>query len=118
MNQAAHDHRHAVELADRYLHSRRFQILGHSWAGTTGTADLIAAEDDVLVIVDVRPRARARRGTPLESTITRRRLNQLRTVAHAWMTTTGTRYDQVRIDVIGVVINGGSYSLEHIRQVG
>ena len=44
---------------------------------------------------------------------------RLRRLAVQWLNAHGVRFDQVRIDVVGLVYDGtGGFSVEHIRGVG
>jgi putative endonuclease len=112
-------HNTAVAIAERRLRDSGFTILDHNWTSGEHAIDLLAVERDVFVICIVKSRVRSRHyATPLEA-VTRPYSDRLRRAALAWLNAHGTRYSQVRIDVIGLVQEGtGGYTIEHIRAVG
>jgi putative endonuclease len=78
----------------------------------------VAAERQVLVICEVKTRSSAEYGSPLEA-ITGSKRARLRRLAVRWLVAHGVHFDEVRIDVIGLVWDeSGQYQLEHVRGVG
>ena len=70
------------------------------------------------MVCEVKTRSGVRYGSPLEAVSYRKRA-RLRRLAAAWLAAQGLRFDDVRIDVIGLVLDGsGQFTLEHVRGVG
>lgn len=106
------------QAAAEYLESAGFRILDRNWRCDEGEIDIVATERGVLVVCVVKTRSAGRRGAPLES-VSRAKRNRLRCLAIRWLTAHGVRFDQVRVDVVGVAPEPGSGSgIEHVREVG
>ena len=106
------------QAAAEYLESCGLRILDRNWRCAAGEIDIVAVERRTLVIVEVKSRTGTRCGTPLEA-VSRAKRARLRKLAVQWLNAHGIRFDQVRIDVVGVVYDGtGGFAIEHIRGVG
>ena len=105
--------RRGEQLAAEYLERAGLRILDRNWRCETGELDIVALERRVLVICEVKTRSGLRYGSPLEAVSLSKRLRLRRLAAQ------GLRFDEIRIDVIGLVGDGtGEFSLEHVRGVG
>jgi putative endonuclease len=110
--------RSGEQAAAEYLESRGFRILDRNWRSTDGEIDIVAVERHVLVVCEVKSRSSVRYGSPLEA-VGRAKRGRLRRLAVQWLNAHGVRFDQVRIDVVGLVYEGtGGFTIEHIRGVG
>jgi putative endonuclease len=70
------------------------------------------------VVCEVKSRTGTSYGSPLEA-VSRAKRARLRRLAIMWLNAHGVRFDQVRIDVVGLVYEGtGGFTIEHIRGVG
>jgi len=106
------------QLAAKFLTEAGLSVLGRNWRCTQGEIDIVALDGRTLVVCEVKTRSGVRFGTPLEA-ITRQKACRLRRLAVAWVRAHGLVFDQVRIDVVGVVRTAsGEFSLEHVRGVG
>jgi putative endonuclease len=106
------------QAAAEYLQTAGLRILDRNWRCADGEIDIVATERHVLVVCEVKTRSGVRYGTPLES-VGRVKRNRLRRLAIRWLTAHGVRFDQVRVDVVGVVCEpSGGYTVEHVRGVG
>jgi len=106
------------QLAAKFLTEAGLSVLGRNWRCTQGEIDIVALDGRTLVVCEVKTRSGVRFGTPLEA-ITRQKACRLRRLAVAWVRAHGLVFDQVRIDVVGVVrAASGEFSLEHVRGVG
>jgi putative endonuclease len=106
------------QAAADYLESCGLRILDRNWRSADGEIDIVAAERHVLVVCEVKSRTSARYGSPLEA-VSRVKLGRLRKLAVQWLNAHGVRFDQVRIDVVGLVYEGtGGFTIEHTRGVG
>jgi putative endonuclease len=110
--------RRGEQAAVEYLESAGLRILDRNWRCAEGEIDIVAAEGRVLVICEVKTRSGTGYGSPLEA-ITRSKRARLRRLAIRWLVAHGVLFDEVRIDVIGLIRDeSGQYQLEHVRGVG
>jgi putative endonuclease len=110
--------RRGEQIAMEYLERAGMRILDRNWRCAGGEIDIVAAEGQVLVICEVKTRSGTRYGTPLEA-ITRAKRTRLRRLAALWLVGHGVLFDDVRIDVIGLISDrSGRYQVEHVRGVG
>jgi putative endonuclease len=110
--------RRGEQLAAEYLLSSGFQILDRNYRCAEGEIDIVAADRRDLVACEVKTRSDVRYGTPAEA-VTRQKLRRLRHLAAVWASSQGWFYDQLRIDVIGVLKSpSGDFTIEHLRGVG
>jgi putative endonuclease len=106
------------QVAAEYLERAGLRILDRNWRCADGEIDIVAAECQVLVVCEVKTRSGTRYGTPLEA-ITRAKRMRLRRLAGRWLSAHGVLFDEVRIDVVGLVRDrAGNYLVEHVRGVG
>jgi putative endonuclease len=106
------------QAAADYLAAAGMRILDRNWRCKDGEIDIVAADRHVFVVCEVKTRSSARYGTPLEA-VGRAKLKRLRRLAVLWLIAHGIRYDEIRIDVVGLIYEGtGGYTIEHIRGVG
>ena len=106
------------QLAADCLQQSELRILDRNWRCPEGEIDIVALERRALVICEVKTRSSARYGTPLEAVSARKRV-RLRKLAVGWVQAHGVFYEDIRIDVIGVLqVAPGEFSIEHVRGVG
>lgn len=110
--------REGEQVAANFLESLGYRILDRNWRCRDGELDIVAADRQVFVAVEVKTRSGRRYGTPLEA-VGRAKLRRLRGLAVQWLNANGIRFDQVRIDVVGLMLDGtGGYTVEHHKGVG
>jgi putative endonuclease len=106
------------QAAVDYLEGRGFRILDRNWRCAEGEIDIVAVERHTFVVVEVKTRSGTRYGTPLEA-VGRTKRNRLRRLAIRWLTAHGVRFDQIRIDIVGLLYEGtGGFTIQHIRGAG
>jgi putative endonuclease len=106
------------QLAVTFLTDAGLSVLARNWRCTVGEIDIVALDGRTLVVCEVKTRSGVRFGTPIEA-ITRQKERRLRGLAVAWVRAHGLVFDQIRIDVIGVLrAASGEFSIEHVRGVG
>lgn len=104
-------------LAAEYLQQAGMRILDRNWRCAEGELDIVAAERRVLVACEVKTRSGLGFGSPLEA-VSRRKQARLRRLAISWIRAHGVLFDEVRIDVIGLVRDrAGHFTIEHVRGV-
>jgi putative endonuclease len=110
--------RHGEQAAAEYLERAGLRILDRNWRCADGELDIVAAERGVLVICEVKTRSSGRFGSPLDA-VSRSKQARLRRLAVRWLVAHGVLFDEVRIDVIGLVRDQpDGYQIEHVRGVG
>ncbi len=110
--------RQGEQMAADYLANAGLDILERNWRCSRGEIDIVAADGRVLVICEVKTRSDVRFGTPLEA-ITRQKAWRLRRLAALWLVTQHVMFEEIRIDVVGVLRTApGQFSIEHVRGVG
>jgi putative endonuclease len=106
------------QLAADFLAAAGLAILDRNWRCAQGEIDIVAADGRALVICEVKTRSGVRFGTPLES-VTRQKALRLRRLAVQWVRRHGVLFDEIRIDIVGVLLPAsGDASIEHVRGVG
>ena len=117
MSTRANDRAQALAAAISYLKGIGFQVRDHDWNQADGSLDIVAADQGTLVVCVLKVTGR-RYGTPLEA-VGQARRRQLRGLAALWLSAHGIRFDQIRIDVLGLLRDGaGGFTIEHVRAVG
>jgi putative endonuclease len=110
--------REGERAAVGYLESCGFRILDRNWRCADGEIDIVAVERHTLVVCEVKTRSGTRYGTPLDA-VGQAKRRRLRKLAAQWLSAHGIRFDQVRIDVLGLLRDGaGGFTVEHVRGVG
>jgi len=110
--------RQGEQLAADFLRRAGLVILDRNWRCSQGEIDIVAADGGALVVCEVKTRSGIRFGTPLES-VTRQKAWRQRRLAVLWLREHGALYDEIRIDVVGVLrAVSGTFTIEHVRGVG
>jgi putative endonuclease len=108
---------HGEQLAAEFLVRAGLEVLGRNWRCKDGEIDIVALDRRTLVICEVKTRSGIGFGTPLEA-ITRQKARRLRRLAALWTAQSGLFFDEIRIDVVGVLAaRTGDFSIEHVRGV-
>jgi putative endonuclease len=106
------------QAAVSYLEGCGFRILDRNWRCADGEIDIVAVDRHTFVVCEVKTRSGTRYGTPLEA-VGRVKQRRLRGLAVQWLSAHGIRFDQIRIDVVGLLRDGAEgFTVEHIRGVG
>jgi putative endonuclease len=102
------------ERAARYLAARGVELLLRNWRCRLGELDLVAREGGVLVIVEVRQRARGDYGGAAASITVAKRRRIVRAARHLLMLRPDLARLPARFDVIA--LDGPEGHIEWIRQ--
>ncbi|HXP19788.1 MAG TPA: YraN family protein [Streptosporangiaceae bacterium] len=110
--------RQGEQAAVDYLRHAGLRILDRNYRCAEGEIDIVAAEQRVLVACEVKTRSGVRFGTPIEA-VTWQKRRRLRRLAVHWVLAHGVIFDELRVDVVGVLRSpAGEFQVEHIRGVG
>jgi putative endonuclease len=107
-------------VACDYLQAAGFTVLSRNWRRAGGELDIIAAEQDVLVFVEVRTRSTRSFGTGEES-VDWRKQRQVRKVAALYLAEAGRdgrlSHRRFRFDVVVVEVEGAMGRVRDVRHV-
>jgi putative endonuclease len=105
-------------FAARHLTEQGMVLLDRNWRCELGEIDLVLRDGPVLVVCEVKTRSSTAFGSPLEG-VTEQKAARLRRLAARWLSAHGVRPDEVRIDLVGVLVPPGApCELEHVPGVG
>ncbi len=101
------------EVAASYLQKKGYKIVASNWRFGKEEIDIIARNDDELVIVEVKTRTGRNYQMPWEA-VNKRKQRFLINAAEAYI----MRYNidmETRFDVISIVAENGKFEVEHIE---
>lgn len=99
-------------LARDYLKKKGYQILETNWQYRKDEIDIIAEDDEFLVIVEVKTRTTNYWGEP-EVFVNRQKQRFMVRAANAYIEQTDND-KEVRFDIIAVLISRGKHKIHHI----
>jgi putative endonuclease len=102
-------------LAAEHLMMKGYKILGRNYASKWGEVDIIAKIDNVVVFVEVKTKTTDKFGEPWEM-VNSWKIEQVKRMGEVW----SREYDwegRVRVDVIGVYLDGKTPRIEHWESV-
>ena len=110
--------RHGEDLAVAHLQAAGLQVITRNWRCPLGEIDVVALDGDCLVVCEVKTRRTLAAGSPIEA-VTPAKLSRLRRLTAAWLALQDEHFDDVRIDVVGVLRpRRGPAVIEHLTAVG
>lgn len=104
------------ELAVEYLVNGGYTVIDRNWRCAHGEIDIIARHDAEVVFIEVKTRSGVGYGHPLDA-VTPVKLARLRRLVGAWCADNEPKA-VVRLDVVGVIVEGEHVHIDHVRQVG
>jgi putative endonuclease len=110
--------RYGERVAARHLTEQGMVVLDRNWRCDLGEIDLVLRDGRVLVVCEVKTRSSTAYGEPV-ATVTEQKAARLRVLAARWLEDHLVRPDEVRIDLVGVLLQRrGAPVLEHVQGVG
>ncbi|HEX5770861.1 MAG TPA: YraN family protein [Nocardioidaceae bacterium] len=104
-------------LAARHLTEQGMVLLDRNWRCEMGEIDLVLRDGRILVVCEVKTRSSLAFGAPLEA-VTEQKAARLRRLAARWLADHEVRPDEVRIDLVGVLVPpSGPVEVDHVRGV-
>ena len=99
--------------ACEFLSRKGLRILDRNWRIKSGEIDIVAAQDSVIVFVEVKTRRSSAFGHPLEA-ISIEKAARLQRLALAWLATHQRLGNEYRIDAIGMILGrSGELIIDH-----
>lgn len=105
--------RRGEDLAAAHLEDRGWKVLARNYRAGPREIDLVAAREGVVAFVEVKARATATGGTPLEPIRLLKR-RAVETAARRWILENGRPGITYRFDAVAVRIRGPAHEIEHI----
>ena len=104
--------------AASYLVERGMVLLDRNWRCEMGEIDLVLRDGSVLVFCEVKTRASAAFGAPLEA-VTHAKVARMRRLAARWMRDHKVHVPDVRLDLVGIQLDtAGENRIDHVKGVG
>lgn len=104
------------DLACEYLTKNGYKILERNvHFSKFCEIDIIAAQKDTLVFIEVKTRKNNDFGSPLEA-VTAAKLNNIKTGVFSYLQNATVKYKNFRIDVIGITLQP-ELKIEHIKSI-
>ncbi|HET7387242.1 MAG TPA: YraN family protein [Nocardioidaceae bacterium] len=101
-----------------YLVQRGMVLLDRNWRCEMGEIDLVLREGPVLVVCEVKTRSSTRFGSTIEA-VDEQKAARLRRLAARWVATHDEHPPEIRIDVLGLLLEPGREPrVDHVRGVG
>lgn len=101
------------QMAARYLEMHGMRMLARNWRHRFGELDLVAVDGTTLVAIEVKTRSSTAFGHPLEA-ITAAKFGRLKALLAIWASAHESRYDQLRVDAVGIVLGKpGQITIDH-----
>ncbi|NLU81530.1 YraN family protein [Rhodococcus sp. HNM0569] len=103
------------DLAAQFLTDAGIDVLARNWRSRFGEIDLVGADGDTVVFVEVKTRTGNGYGTPAEAvTVVKQR--RIRLLGLEWLTESDRRWARVRFDVVSVHLRRGYRPVvDHLR---
>lgn len=105
--------RKGEEIAAKYLAGQGYRIIKRNYYTRYGELDIISMYNNILVFVEVRTKTNLNYGLPEES-VTPRKIAHLRKAALVYLGNCRLSYEEIRFDVIAILITGDTTSINHI----
>lgn len=106
--------RRGEDLAHRYLQACGYTIIGRNWRTKSGSAevDIIAADGDTIVFVEVKTRATDQFGAPEEAVDEVKRRHIL-LAASEYLRIADIAVERARLDIVSVLFGDGDSVVHH-----
>jgi putative endonuclease len=111
-NRAAGDR--GEDIASRYLARKGYEVVERNFRTRRGELDLIARRGGTLVIVEVKLRRGTDYGDPLEA-VTPRKQRAIRLMAEEYLSERDPDYEDLRFDVVGILLPAGRPEISHVE---
>jgi len=101
------------EIAERFLLSKQYRVAAKNWRYKKMELDIIAFQNDLMVVVEVKTRSTDFIEN-LNEIVTRKKQRFIIDASNAYIDNKGIG-NEVRFDVIFIVMKNGKFTLTHIK---
>lgn len=101
------------DWASRYLEENGYMILERNYRSRSGEIDIICSQGGSIIFVEVKTRRNISFGYP-EEAITKTKQQHIRKAALAYMNACNRPYNEIRFDVIGILLKDGKPQINHL----
>lgn len=101
-------------IAERWLTKKGWRIVYRRFRVGHRDIDLVAQRDALVAFVEVKARAGAEFGDPVEA-VHHRKQRELAKSAHVWIDRHGRAEETYRFDVVGVLMDGERVLVKHVE---
>jgi len=102
------------EIAALYLQQQGYKILARNYRSRYGELDIICHKNGIIVFVEVKTRSSQRFGSP-EEAITSTKIQHIKKVALIYLAEKKMAYQEIRFDVITILMQDNKPRLNHIE---
>jgi putative endonuclease len=102
------------DLALRYLTEQGYELVERNYRTRFGELDLVVRHQSTLVFVEVKLRRGTGYGNPLDA-VTPRKQRAIRALAERYLADRAPDFDAVRFDVVGILLEGDTPRISHVR---
>ena len=102
------------KIAQDYLRNKGYKILETNFYTKRGEIDIIAKKDNYIIFIEVKTRTNMKYGTPAMA-VNSIKKKHIKFVAQIYLSLNKTREQDVRFDVIEVLIMNGKCKINHIK---
>lgn len=104
------------QIATDYLEKNKYQIIKRNFYCKQGEIDIIAKEKKEIVFVEVKTRTNNNYGRPSEA-VNARKQKHMYKVARYFLYKTNLLEENIRFDVIEILVANGRSNINHIKQI-
>lgn len=104
------------EIAEKYLTQNNYKIIEKNFSCSFGEIDIIAKDEEEIVIIEVKTRTNKNYGLPIDS-VTKIKQKHMKKVAEFYLNIRGFENENIRIDVIEIYIKNNKCYVHHIKQI-
>lgn len=102
------------KIAQDYLRNKGYKILETNFYTKRGEIDIIAKKDDCIIFIEVKTRTNMKYGTPAMA-VNNIKKQHIKFVAKIYLSLNKIKEQDVRFDVIEVLIINGKCKINHIK---
>lgn len=113
MNEAHELGKEGETLAKNYLSQKNITVLHSNWRWQKAEIDIIAEHNMQVVFIEVKTRRSSRFGNPSEF-VSNKKQELMRDAAEAYLEQYNLT-NEIRFDIIGVILNSRDKKIEHIQ---
>jgi len=104
------------ELACEYLENKGYEILARNFTTKLGEVDIVALDEDEVVLVEVKTKKTAFFADPWVN-VNRTKMGKVWRAGQVYLLQSGLSDRPVRIDVVSVILGSGKAEIEHFEDV-